>query len=404
MSQIGPSVPGLRNLKCVYFTYDGLLDPLGQSQIVPYIQHLVAAGHSFTIISYEKDQRFNTETQKMARRLNELGVQWLRLPFKWGRFEFAKRVLAGIAAVRRVCRSTNPELVHLRGLMPAVIFKLSLARVPFMYDFRGFAVEEWAEIGRTRAGSFAHRMFRLIDRRAVETACGLVVLEKSAESLLRKTYRVPNVPLKVIRTCTDVSLYQPRKDSAASLINFVCLGGARRPYRPDLALNFVSQLSRQDIDCRIEFLNERDHADIASAAQESHFPQDRLAILKVEHKLVPEALQKYDCGLVFLDSSPWRRVCSPTKLAEYLAAGLPVVAMEGIDVLDGFSASTQCVEIVSQGELASGFRLETIDRLVSFIRRPGLGLVCQELAQRECSLDVAGKLYAELYAEIEARL
>ena len=40
---------------CLYITYDGLLDPLGQSQILPYIKNLNNKGYEFIIISYEID-------------------------------------------------------------------------------------------------------------------------------------------------------------------------------------------------------------------------------------------------------------------------------------------------------------------------------------------------------------
>ena len=261
-------------------------------------------------------------------------------------------------------------------------------------------------MGKIRPGSLLHQVLRKIDRSAVETACGLVVLENSAESLLRKTYSVPNVPLKVIRTCTDVSLYQVRKDpdsiSRRDPIAFVYLGGARRPYRPDLALRLVAQLLNAEIDCRIDFLNERDHIEIISAATKLGFPQDKMTILKLDQRDVPKALARYDCGLVFLDSSPWRRVCSPTKIGEYFAAGVPVVSSEGIDVLEQLSASTTCVEIIKQEEILGCIKMDTVERLVSFFRRPDMGAACQDLARREYSLDMAGRLYAELYAEFKA--
>ena len=40
--------------KAVYFSYDGLLDSLGQSQIVPYVSAISAAGHTLTVVSFEK--------------------------------------------------------------------------------------------------------------------------------------------------------------------------------------------------------------------------------------------------------------------------------------------------------------------------------------------------------------
>ena len=40
--------------KCLYVTYDGLLDPLGQSQILPYIENLSENGYKLFVMSYEK--------------------------------------------------------------------------------------------------------------------------------------------------------------------------------------------------------------------------------------------------------------------------------------------------------------------------------------------------------------
>ncbi len=395
-------------MKCIYFSYDGLLDPLGQSQILPYLECLIRSKHSFIVVSYEKAERKTEDILALTRRLSDLGVVWVHLPFRAGKFEFVKRLVLGINALRKITRSVGLNIVHLRGFMPAVIFKLSMIRVPHLYDFRGFALEEWAETGKIRQGSLSYLVLRWIDRKAVKTACGLVVLECSAESLLRKTYTVPNVPFKVIRTCTDVSLYQARKDSEDNLlrgpIGFVLLGGARRPYRPDLALRLISQLLDAGVDCRIDFVNERDHEEIISISKTLGFPQDKFSILKLNQRDVPKALERYDCGMVFLDSSPWRRVCSPTKIGEYFAAGLPVVSIEGIDVLEVLSVNTSCVEIIKNEELSGEIRMDTVERLMSFVLRPGIGADCQIVAQREFSMDIAERLYDELYTEIEGKL
>ena len=39
----------------LYITYDGINDPLGQSQIVPYIEGLAGRKYNFFIISFEKN-------------------------------------------------------------------------------------------------------------------------------------------------------------------------------------------------------------------------------------------------------------------------------------------------------------------------------------------------------------
>jgi len=39
--------------KALYLTYDGLTDPLGQAQILPYLLGLETQGMGFVIISFE---------------------------------------------------------------------------------------------------------------------------------------------------------------------------------------------------------------------------------------------------------------------------------------------------------------------------------------------------------------
>ena len=58
-----------------------------------------------------------------------------------------------------------------------------------------------------------------------------------------------------------------------------------------------------------------------------------------------DILATYDCGLVMVETSYWRRVCSP-KIGEYLASG-PVISLEGIDAIDELANRTVCVATVS---------------------------------------------------------
>ena len=395
-------------MNCLYLTYDGLLDSLGQSQILPYIRDLIEAGHEFTIMSYEKSNRTQEEILTLEKELRELGIAWRRLSFSPGKLKSIGRLVSGVFSLRREIKKKNFDIVHLRGFMPAVMYILSVARLPHLYDFRGFALGEWGDIGKIAPESIAYRLLRLIDCRAVETASGVVVLEETAKTLLTEKYTVAKIPLKVIRTCTDVTLHRQLKDSDFKTqqypVRFVYLGGARYPYRPDLALTLVSQLMKKGVECRIDFLNEYDHAEINLAAKEICFPRDRMAVRYSNHAKIAESLGGYDCGLIFLDSSPWRRVCSPTKTGEYLAAGLPVISLDGIDILAELSNTTSCVEIITLEEMLPDLKSETVGRLLALIQRPGIGHACQELARSEFSLEKAGELYTELYKEMEMRL
>jgi glycosyltransferase involved in cell wall biosynthesis len=393
--------------KALYFTYDGLLDPLGQSQIFPYISAISAAGHSLTIVSYEKVERSQEQIHLMESKLQNIGVSWVHLEFQLGKFWAIKRLLSGMLLIRKLCSHVQPDFIHLRGFVPAVIFQLSRSRVPHLYDFRGFALGEWVDMGKINPASLLYRILNRLDKKAVKSASGLVVLEQSAKRLLKETYDVPNIPFKVIRTCTDVKRYRERENSGNkenNTLRFVFLGGARFPYQPDLALRLIQNLIKHGLDCSIDFINERDRIFIEKAIDLINISKDRIKILTYEHSEIPDALATYDCGIVMVESSHWRRVCSPTKMGEYLAAGIPVISLEGIDAIDELSERTTCVATVSHEDLLGHFKKTKVDQLLSFIQRIGVAQQCQILALDEFDLELAGKLYVELYSEMEVRI
>ena len=44
----------------LFISIDGMTDPLGQSQVIPYLAGLARQGHQVTIISCEKKEKFKT--------------------------------------------------------------------------------------------------------------------------------------------------------------------------------------------------------------------------------------------------------------------------------------------------------------------------------------------------------
>lgn len=391
----------------VYFSYDGLLDPLGQSQIIPYISAISAAGHTLTVVSYEKFGRSAKQIEHLEQQLLRMGVSWERLKFRSGKFWAVKRLLAGIILMRKLCKNLQPDFVHLRGLLPAIIYQLSCSSTPSLYDFRGFALGEWVDIGKLSKKSITYHFLNFLDHQAVKKASGLVVLEDSAKALLKDTYEVPNVPLKVIRTCTDTQRYKAddiKKNNQNSDLRLVFLGGAKFPYRPDLALALVEKINEYGVDCTLDFINEGDHDIIKQAIDQTTISTEKLRVLSCEHSQIPKILPKYDCGLVMVESSPWRRVCSPTKTGEYLSSGLPVISLKGIDALDELSQRTDCVRLVSAKDLMERFQNNELQKIISVIRSNDIAQKAKILAKKEFDLEEASRLYTELYSEIEMQI
>ena len=48
----------MKNNRVLFISYDGMTDPLGQSQVLPYLTHLVQLNYEIHILSTEKNENF----------------------------------------------------------------------------------------------------------------------------------------------------------------------------------------------------------------------------------------------------------------------------------------------------------------------------------------------------------
>ena len=75
-----PALPGsLEGRRVLFISYNGMLDPLGQSQVIPYLRELSKRGVRFTLLSFERAGAFGSVGQAksagLRKRLAEDDVQ-----------------------------------------------------------------------------------------------------------------------------------------------------------------------------------------------------------------------------------------------------------------------------------------------------------------------------------------
>ena len=118
---------GLKGRRALFISYNGMLDPLGQTQVLTYLRGLASLGVDFTLLSFERDKAFTGEGPEITRRLRaELmaqGIDW-----RWLRYHQAPSlaattydVFAGIKFAKNLVREKQIELVHARSHIPATI-------------------------------------------------------------------------------------------------------------------------------------------------------------------------------------------------------------------------------------------------------------------------------------------
>ena len=60
----------------LYITFDGITDPLGRSQILPYLTGLSKMGHTIHILSQEKENQFAREGEAVLELLKKYNIAW----------------------------------------------------------------------------------------------------------------------------------------------------------------------------------------------------------------------------------------------------------------------------------------------------------------------------------------
>src|ERR1700712_2446048 len=113
----------MKGKKVLYISYDGLTDPLGQSQVLPYLKELSKLGYSFTILSFEKKSRFKKDAALIYSLTKASGIEWVPLTFTknppllskmYDRFRMKRT--AG-----QLQRKTHFDLVHCRSYVAAEV-------------------------------------------------------------------------------------------------------------------------------------------------------------------------------------------------------------------------------------------------------------------------------------------
>ncbi len=388
-----------RTVKVIYVSYDGALDPLGVSQVVPYLLGLAARGFAITLVSFEKPGRWARVGARgeMQRRLERGGIRWRPLRYH-KRPRLAGTLLDIVAGSRTIAREAArgaPALIHSRGDVATVMARW--ARLPatmcLLYDVRGFFSDERVETGSWRRGSLLDRAVTRMEAANLKRADAAVVLTRHAAEVLRR--RRPSLPsLQVIPTCADLSVFRPRTQDQKPEFGLVYSGSLGTWYMADEMVAFARSAAGT-VPGPTLFLTPE-----PEGVRRLWVTPDWAETRTVEPGAVAEWLRRASALFFFIRAIPSKRASCPTKFAEGLATGLPVVCNRGIGDLDDI------VEREGVGVLVDGFSeaayLAATRRLGRLLKDPGLSERCRRLAETRYSVNLGVDAYYRLYDELTA--
>lgn len=390
----------------LYLTNTGLLEPLGQSQVMAYLRGL-SRDYRITLITHEKDADWaDAERVAQARQAcASLGIRWLPQRFRHG----PKFVAPALRMLRmgwlalRATRSQDLRLIHARSYVPAAVALLvgRMTGVPFVFDMRALWPEELITAGKLRRGSPLHRAIVAAERACLRRAAAVVSLTHAAVDHLNRIYpaEMAGHRVAIIPTCADLGRFAPA-DRRPERCVVGCLGTMVSGwFRLDWLASFFAAAARRDPAVRFELTTRDDPDQVRAAFGNADDLQARLSIAASPPERVHEVLHGQMASVMFYaGDAVSERGRSPTRMAEILGCGLPVVANDGVGDVARIIRDHR-VGVIAAGP--SAHEMEAAwDELQALLADQDLPARCRKAAEEVFSLEAGTAAYSRLYAAI----
>jgi len=407
----GTQVPARANV--LYITLDGLTDPLGRSQVLPYLIGLSARGYRVTILSCEKPDRYDRDAAAVRRICDEAGLAWQPITYQ-RRLPLLSPMYNAFAlkhAAARLHRQNPFDLVHCRSYIPAMA-GLHLKRrfgIPFLFDMRGFWPDERLDSGSWKLShpvyGRVYAYFKKIEAKLLREAGHVISLTRAGKDqlLTRPVFQADGSEITVIPCCVDVDHFplagEPARALARASLSIptdvkvvAYLGSIGGWYLLDEMLDFFRAYSRHYPSAVFLLVTPGDPAIIIAHAAKAGIAAERLVIRAASREEVPKLMAAADLGLFFVKPCFSATACSPTKLGEMLALGLPVVTNTGVGDVAEIVRDTGCGVTIERFDEAS------YEAAIASVESSGLSAIeLRETARSLFDIDIALDRYDAIY-------
>jgi glycosyltransferase involved in cell wall biosynthesis len=334
------------SLRCLYICYLSLDDPLVHSQVVAYLEGLAARGHTVHLLTFD--------VPLTADRRQELRADLERRGIVWHSRRYHKRpslpatvydALAGALHAVWIIRRHGLGAVHARNHVPAAMALIvrRLTRCRMIFDLRGLMAEEYVDAGNWKRGGLPYRLTQRIQRAAIRRADGIVMLTEAVRRYLFDGRQV-DVPLSVIPCCADVASLNGAGPAMAADVRaeleagerpiMIYLGKFTGWYLHGEMVDFHAAARGLEPELLFLVLSQSDPEIIRREFARAGIPESDFRVTQAEPAQVGRYLAAADFGVSFVRPCFSKISSSPTKVGEYLAAGLPVVSTAGIGDVD----------------------------------------------------------------------
>jgi glycosyltransferase involved in cell wall biosynthesis len=399
-------------MRTLYLCYFGLREHLTQTQVLPYLRELSRSRIATHLLTFEPGWPHSwadEERRAWRERLREDGIEWDALAYhkKPSALATLYDILVGTLAAVKLSRREKIDALHARAHIPLIIALMarSLCGAKVIFDVRGLVADEYVDAGIWRKTGPVYRTIKWIERIGIARAEQVVVLTERMFAWLVEEMKADPVKIEVIPCCVDFSRFNVNgsgaapETGAADRFEVVYAGSVTGLYLLEEMGRFFLALRERRPNAYLRILTASPAPQASRTLSNLGLGEEDYWIGAVPPSEIPAYLRRAKVGLSFRKPTFSQIAASPTKIPEYLAAGIPVVSNAGIGDTDRTLLDGRVGIVVSDFSRKSYD--EAAGALLELLGEADLDVRCHRVAYERFDLEKVGaERYRELYRRI----
>ena len=335
----------MNNPRVLYISYDGLTDPLGQSQVLPYLIYLSNLKYEITILSTEKEENFQKRRDIISSICNNAGIKWTYVFYTK-----SPPILSTIKDVINLRKKSKElqkqylfKIIHCRSYIASLVglFIKKKFGIKFIFDMRGFWADERVDGGiwnlKNPIFKIVYKFFKKKEKLFILSADAIISLTHNAKNEIKSWgyFKDKEDNITVIPCCADLNHFNYTNASSGDFVKeklgipkgdkiLVYLGSIGTWYMLDEMLDYFK--SHLKVHPNTSFLwITKDDPEIILRTAERFGVNDKIFIRGAERQELPTVLSICDASIFFIKPLFSKKASSPTKKAELLGMGIPII-------------------------------------------------------------------------------
>jgi glycosyltransferase involved in cell wall biosynthesis len=386
--------------RLLYIASAGIREPLIVSQVVRYLKRMRSDLDCCHLLTLERNPFTDQEFRTIASDLSNEGINWhvIRARKGFRLVNLWREIFDGYLIGKSLIRKHDLNVIHARSFIPGQIgLKLSRGTgAKLLYDMRGFWAEEKLAKGTIQSrGVFQFAQY--LEDRLFKKSHALVSLTEAGKRRLEQ--RGITTPIEVIPCCVDTDLFLWDGLNRGQLRTVISTGSLGAGYLPEAVFGIFAAIQKKLPDTKLVFLTQSNPSKIDRMAVEAGCNRSNIDVFSCPPEQVPQYLAKADVGLCMIEPSSAKIASSPTKLAEYLACGLPFIGN-----CDGIGDMKSIVDTYRVGVDVSALNnfgyVKAVDDVMALMSDSNLSQRCRETAKDFFSVEFGTEKYLRMYRRI----